>query len=157
MLPTLRNQFRASPLGALDEFRREMDRWFGDTTAGRLDYGMPAEIVDDGEQLRIDIELPGVRLDDIDLTVEDRVLTVEGEKKMEREEGEKDSDFRLYERRYGRFERSFVLPRHVDTEKVDARLENGVLTVTLPKVETAKPKKIAISGEGRRITSGEAS
>lgn len=157
MFPITRSRVVSTPFDALTELRREMDRMFDDTAGSRLEgWRMPTEVSDTGEGLRFDIELPGVRLEDIDLTIEDNVLTVSGEKKMERDESSNEGDYRLFERRYGRFERSFVLPRNVDREKVDARLDNGVLTVVLPKVEAARPRKIQISGENRQVGSGEA-
>jgi len=79
---------------------------------------------------------------------------VSGEKKEERKEGEGDGNYRLYERRYGRFERSFVLPQHADANKVDASYDNGVLAITFPKVEEAKPRRIEIRGAGQELKSG---
>ena len=72
------------------------------------------------------------------------MLSISGEKKQEVEEGEKGSDYHLVERKYGRFERSFTLPRSVDSDKVKAKFENGVLNVELPKSAKAKPKEIEV-------------
>jgi HSP20 family protein len=73
-------------------------------------WAMPAEVVETDEEIRFDIEAPGFREEDIDITLENNVLTIAGEKKIEQEEGRKDSDYRLFERRYGRFQRSFTVP-----------------------------------------------
>ena len=102
------------------------------------------DVAESEEALVLQAELPGITPEQVDVSVESGVLTISGEKKHEREEGEEGSEYHLLERRYGRFERSFSLPRTVDPEKVDATFSNGVLTVTLPKVEAAKPRKIAV-------------
>lgn len=89
------------------------------------------------DSYRIAIELPGVGEDDIDLSVEDGVVLLKGEKRSEREEkGEK---WYFSERQYGSFSRSFRLPPDADANKVDARLKDGVLTVTVPKTAPEKP------------------
>ena len=109
---------------------------------------MPAmEIVERNGGLMLTAELPGVNGKDVDITVEDGVLNIRGEKKEERKEGEPDSKYYVWERRYGSFQRSFTLPREIDAEKIAAKFENGVLTLTLPKSEKAKTqgKKIPIA------------
>jgi HSP20 family protein len=111
---------------------------------------MPAEVVETEEEIRFDVEAPGFRLEDLDVTVENSVLTIAGEKKFEQPEGRKESDFRLFERRYGRYQRSFALPPTVRGDRCEARYENGVLTVRLPKSEEAKPRRIQIEGAGSR-------
>ncbi|MEJ2215583.1 MAG: Hsp20/alpha crystallin family protein [Gemmatimonadota bacterium] len=158
MVPTLRRvRLMPSPMDAVDDLRREMGRWFGDVsdqweTSLRT---LPTEVVETNEELRFMMEIPGMRLEDIDLTVENNILTVSGEKKEERKEGEGEGSYRLYERRYGHFERSFVLPQHANASQVDARYENGVLTVTFPKVEEAKPRRIEIRGGGHELGKGK--
>ena len=77
-------------------------------------------------------------------SVENGVLSITGEKRAEVREGEEGGDFHLVERRYGRFERRFTLPRSVDAEKVSAEFRDGLLTVTLPKAEAAKPRRIEV-------------
>jgi HSP20 family protein len=158
MIPTLRRvRVMPSPMEAVDDLRREMSRWMGDLNdqwESNL-RSLPTEVVESDEELRFNMEIPGVRLEDIDLTVENNILTVSGEKKEERKEGENEGSYRLYERRYGRFERSFVLPQHADASRVDARYDNGVLTVTFPKVEEAKPRRIEIRGAGHELGSAK--
>jgi HSP20 family protein len=137
---------------------REMDRLAGtmwpDVENGGL-LAMPTEVVETGDEVRFEVEMPGFRMEDLDITLENNVLTIAGEKKDEREETRKDSDYRLFERRYGRYQRSFTVPPTVRGDQCEAHYENGVLSVRLPKSEDAKPRRIkvqATNGEsGRRI------
>ncbi len=91
---------------------------------------------------RITVELPGMEKDDIDIQIKDNVLTISGEKKEEHTEEE--GTFYRRERRFGKFSRSVNLPSDIDVEKIDAEYKNGVLTLTLPKTEESKPKKISV-------------
>ncbi|MGH7545020.1 MAG: Hsp20/alpha crystallin family protein [Gemmatimonadota bacterium] len=91
--------------------------------------------------------LPGLTRDEIQLSVENGVLTITGEKREERTEGKPEGEVHLFERRYGRFERRWTLPTNVDADKIRARYENGVLVVTLPKTEEAKPRQIQIEAK----------
>jgi HSP20 family protein len=88
-------------------------------------------------------ELPGVEAKDVDVRVENNVLTLKGERRFE-EEVQKE-DYQRVERAYGTFSRSFTLPSVVDTEKIKAEFKDGVLRMTLPKKEEAKPKQISIN------------
>ena len=152
MLPSLtRRTHNVSPFDALWDMRREMDRLFNASTeAATQAWAMPAEVVETDNEIRFVVEAAGLRPEDIDVTVENNVLTISGEKKVERNEGDK-GEYHLYERRYGRFERSFALPRRVDTEHVNADYDNGVLTVTLKKSEAAKPRRIKVGNGAREI------
>lgn len=100
------------------------------------------DIYDEGNEVVLKAELPGMKKEDIHIQVQNNVLTMRGEKKRE-EKVEKEGFFRS-ERMYGSFSRSFTLPATVDAAKIEANFMNGVLTVKLPKVEAAKPKQIAI-------------
>jgi HSP20 family protein len=141
---------------------REMDRLAGtmwpDVENGSV-LAMPAEVVETDDEIRFDVEMPGFRMDDLEITLENNVLTIAGEKKVEREEGRKDTDYRLFERRYGRYQRSFSLPPTVRGDQCEANYEDGVLSLRLQKSEDAKPRRIQINagsrGEGRRIDSGQ--
>lgn len=84
----------------------------------------------------------------MELSLENNVLTISGEKHEEPEEGGDSETFHLSERRWGRFSRSFVLPREVDQERINASFEDGVLTVSIPKSEKARRRKIEIGAEG---------
>jgi HSP20 family protein len=144
MLPTRRN--RGNAFGTLIDMSREMDRLMNSALAEERNgnWGLPAEVIETEDEVQFDIEAPGFRIEDIDITLENNVLTVAGEKKFELEEGRKESDFRLFERRYGRFQRSFTVPPTVRGDQCQARYENGVLTIRLPKAEEARPRRIQI-------------
>lgn len=100
------------------------------------------DIYDEGNEMVLKAELPGMNKEDIHIEVQNNVLTLRGEKKRA-EKVEKEGFFRS-ERLYGVFSRSFTLPATVEPAKIEANFVNGVLTVKLPKVEAAKPKQIAI-------------
>ena len=103
------------------------------------------DVVENKEGVRITVELPGVKPEDVKLSVENSVLTIRGEKRAGYEE--KTDRMHRFERQYGSFERTFSLPSTVDVEHIDARYDNGVLTVDLPKAERAKPKQIEIKAQ----------
>jgi HSP20 family protein len=103
----------------------------------------PTDVSEDENSLRITMELPGVDPDDVRLSLENNILTIRGEKKQQAEET--NERIHRFERTYGMFERTFALPNTVDTEKVEARYENGVLYVSIPKAERAKPREIRVS------------
>ncbi|HEX5819022.1 MAG TPA: Hsp20/alpha crystallin family protein [Gemmatimonadales bacterium] len=103
------------------------------------------DITENKEVVRITTELPGVRPEDVKLSVENSILSIRGEKRSTHEE--KTDRMHRYERQYGSFERTFSLPSTVDVERIEARYDNGVLTVELPKVEKAKPKQIEIKAQ----------
>ncbi|CAN5743532.1 Hsp20/alpha crystallin family protein [soil metagenome] len=157
MLPTFRT--RGSAFDTLIDVSREMDRIMNSVGAGTADrsvsWGMPAEVVETEDEVRFDIEVPGFRAEDIEITLENNVLTVSGEKKFEQAEGRQESDYRLFERRYGRFQRSFTVPPTVRGDECQARYDNGVLTLRLPKSEDAKPRRIRIDGSSPARSIGE--
>ena len=116
-------------------------RDFGLTTGNT--WVPPVDIYQTGEhELVLKAELPEMTREDIDVTVENFVLTVKGEKKLGADV--KEEQFHRIERRYGAFGRSFSLPRTVDASKVSAEYKNGVLTVRLPLREEAKPRQIKV-------------
>jgi HSP20 family protein len=156
MIPVIRRRQAATPFDALWDIRRDMDRIF-DTLAVPSDAvsTLPAEVLETDSDVRFMIEIPGMKPEDIELTVENNVLTVSGEKRWQKEEGRSEGDYHLLERRYGKFSRSFTLPQRVDASSIDAMYEQGVLTVSLPKAEEAKPRRIEVrsSGDGRKLES----
>jgi HSP20 family protein len=117
----------------------------------------PTDVSEDENTLRITMELPGVDPNDVRLSLENNVLTIRGEKKQQLD----DTSERVhrFERTYGMFERTFVLPNTVDSERIDARYENGVLLVTIPKAERAKPREIRVnsSSSSSQIKTGSQS
>ncbi len=102
------------------------------------------DVRETNDELIMLVELPGLDTKEVSVSVEKNVLTISGEKKKMFEEGDDDSKYHVVERYYGRFERSFRLPQTVSADKVDARLKDGVLAISLPKVEAAKPRKIEV-------------
>jgi HSP20 family protein len=111
----------------------------------------PVDVYEDAHNITVQAELPGIQEKDLDIRLENNVLTISGERKMENEEQRE--NFHRIERSYGRFTRSFTLPSTVDTEHVNAEFEDGVLKVTIPKLEEAKPKQIKI-GTGKTMAQG---
>ena len=110
---------------------------------GRGQGFVPAiDVHDDDHHYTVTVELPGAKKDDIHIEVEQGMLTLRGEKKSEREERKEKR--RWVERSYGSFSRSFTLPRDADAERLEASFKDGVLTLTIPKSEAAKPRTIAI-------------
>jgi HSP20 family protein len=101
-----------------------------------------ADVVERENEIRVTIELPGLNADEIQLDLENNVLTISGEKREERQE--ENETWHLSERRYGAFSRTFVLPRDVDSEGIQARYEEGVLTITVPKSEKTRRRRIEV-------------
>jgi HSP20 family protein len=126
------------PIVRWDPFRD-----FGFATANT--WMPPVDIYQHGDhEVVLKAELPDMAREDIDITVENFVLTIKGEKKLAVDGGVKEEHFHHVERRYGTFSRSFSLPQTVDAAKVAADYKNGVLTVRLPLREEAKPRQIKV-------------
>ena len=146
---------RLSPTTTGDPFasmRGEIDRIF-DTFLGRrlgdtpglfqerlFDVSPSIDVTENEATIRIDAELPGMKEDDVDVSLRDGVLTIQGEKKSERDETK--DDVHVTERSFGRFQRSFRVPDTIDQDAIEAKMENGVLHITLPKrPEAVQPEK----------------
>jgi len=136
--------------GAMDLLRSRMNRVFGDPDRSYgNDYGwVVAEgaprtnLYDAGNHFEIKAEVPGLTKEDLNLRIQGNYLEISGNRKADAPEGYK---AHRVERAAGSFTRSFTLPADVDTEKVEASLKDGILTLTLPKAEAAKPKQITIN------------
>ncbi|MCX8092641.1 MAG: Hsp20/alpha crystallin family protein [Candidatus Goldbacteria bacterium] len=102
------------------------------------------DIVEDKDKYVLKADIPGMKQDDIKVEVDDGVLKIYGERKHEKKEEDKDKKYHYYERSYGAFERRFVLPSDSDVDKIDAKYENGVLEIQIPKTESKKPKEIKV-------------
>lgn len=157
LIPMTRNRIGVSPFETLYGVRRQLDRIFDEFSTGIDEtWPMPTDVVETQDELRFTLEVAGLKPEDIELTVENGVLTVTGEKKMERREGETDDNYRLVERRYGRYTRSFRLPPTVDANRVEANYDAGVLNIRLPRAEEAKPRRIQIGvtdgSQGQQVT-----
>ncbi|MCU0611407.1 MAG: Hsp20/alpha crystallin family protein [Candidatus Eisenbacteria bacterium] len=132
-----------------DEMNRLLESFFGRSslaepeTAGVM-WGPKVDIHETEDGFVVEAELPGLTKEDIRLSVHESTLTVEGEKRLEREE-KKGKNWHRQERTYGKFQRVFTLPRAVDPERISATFRDGVLVIELPKSEAARPKEIPIS------------
>lgn len=100
------------------------------------------DITEDADGVKIVAEVPGVRAEDVKLSLENNILTIRGEKRQEQDG--KSGQVHRYERSYGSFERSFALPNSVDAEKIQASYQDGLLNVVLPRAEKAKPREIQV-------------
>jgi HSP20 family protein len=136
--------------GRLSSLRDELDRLFespfaGLTQASQLLSGWtPAlDVYEDKENFIVKAELPGMKKEDIDVSLHDGSLSISGERKSETKH--EDAEVYRAERFFGRFQRAVTLPAPVAADKVKAQYKDGVLTVTLPKTEEAKPKQIDVS------------
>jgi HSP20 family protein len=146
------NLIRISPNA--DIFRGSLDRLFNSMLADvytptQVSEGLAArtwtpavDIRETADALIVEVELPGVVKENVHLALENQILTISGERQFEKQT--ENETYHRVERAYGSFTRAFTLPAHVATEKVEATFERGILTVKLPKMEEAKPKKIAI-------------
>jgi HSP20 family protein len=100
------------------------------------------DVFEDKDAVKIVAELPGVKPEDVKLSLENNLLSIRGEKKQEAEE--RSERVHRYERSYGSFERAFVLPSTVDGDKISAEYQNGILTILVPKAERARPREIPV-------------
>ena len=121
---------------------RVMDEAFGVNGNGLAPWAPSTDIVEDQDAVRLVLDLPGVRPEDVKITVENQVLTIRGEKKTVTEEAKE--RWHRYERSTGSFARSFTLPASVDAGRIAASAQHGVLTLTLPKAERAKLREIPV-------------
>ncbi len=142
---------RWEPFRDLLTSQREFDRLFkeaftpfvGEGELSTRTWAPPVDIYEDENNIVLKAELPGVNANDVEIKVEDSTLFLKGERKFEKEV--KDENYHRVERSYGSFARSFSLPNSIDAEKVKAEYKDGLLTLTLPKREEAKPKTIKIN------------
>ena len=111
--------------------------------SGRRDWSIPLDIVRDGGNVTVKASLPGVNPEDIDVTVEGGVLTIKAATEVEEER--EDGGYVVRERRTGSFHRSLRLSDHVDTDNVEPRYENGILTIVLPLAESKKAKRLTVA------------
>ena len=139
-----------SPLSEMNRLARELDSVFGGISGSNDLWSPPVDVEETGDELILTAELPGMKHEDIDIELEDGVLTIQGEKKEERKD--EGTQGLLYERRWGSFTRKFTLPRAVDAGNIKANYENGILTISIPKAEEAKGRKIEITSGGRDVS-----
>jgi HSP20 family protein len=153
---------RWDPFREFSVLQDRMDRLFEDVFSDSFGFGawglgstqfMPAaDMYEDGNSLELRLEVPGVDEKDLEISLQDNVLTVKGERKLEN--NEKGENFVRQERAYGKFSRSFTLPSSVDPEHVNANYVNGVLHIRLGKRAEARPKQIKVNFGQRALESG---
>ncbi|NUO19014.1 Hsp20/alpha crystallin family protein [bacterium] len=136
-----RTMEQSFPLNNLDEVLSDLMGW--NKGSVMRSWAPDVDIAENHDSYEIHAELPGMREEDINITLNNNVLTISGEKKREVKE-EKDNFVRV-ERSYGRFERSFSLPNNIVGDRVAANYADGVLRITLPKAEEAKSRTIKVS------------
>ena len=148
------NMTRFGPLAEMMTLREAMNNLLEESfvppTAGRGQaLTMPLDVAETADAFIVEASLPGIKPEDLDITLENNVLTISGEVRQEHSSGEKPNYHRI-ERRYGRVQRSISLPTQVAADQVQATLNNGILRLEVPKAETVKPRKITVSGGGQQ-------
>jgi HSP20 family protein len=149
---------RWDPFRDLLDIRRAMDRmmegnYYGPETY-QLSLAMPMDVCETQDAFEIDAAMPGVKPDDIEITMEGNTLTIRGQMKTEEEQENK--TYHMHERREGTFVRSVTLPTNVNANKIEANYEDGILHLKAPKSEEAKPKRIQVhSSSSSRMIEGQ--
>jgi HSP20 family protein len=146
---------RWEPFREFSTLQDRMNRLFRETYNDTQDQSLtpssfaPAvDVYEDEHNVTLKIEVPGIDEKDIDVRIENNTLTVHGERRIEKEE--KEENYRRVERQYGSFTRTFNLPSTVDSDKVSAHYDKGVLKISLPKKAEAKPKQIKVNVGGEK-------
>ncbi|MGD8258950.1 MAG: Hsp20/alpha crystallin family protein [Desulfobacterales bacterium] len=134
-----------SPWEELHRMRRQLDQMFDDTPQQRVSAGVfpLINLTEDKDNYYVRAELPGIKGDELDIQVTGKNLAITGERKIAAEE--EGARYHRREREAGTFSRMIGLPGEVDTDNVEANLENGILTIVVSKAEIAKPKQISVS------------
>ncbi|MGC2195002.1 MAG: Hsp20/alpha crystallin family protein [Terriglobales bacterium] len=149
---------RWDPFREFSTLQDRMNRLFRETQGPEealttSSFAPPVDVYEDEHNVSLKIEVPGIDEKDIDVRIENNVLTVHGERKFEKEE--KEENFRRVERQYGSFTRTFTLPTTVDAEKVSANYDKGILKIALPKKAEAKPKQIKVNVGSEKTLEGK--
>ena len=140
-----------SPMREIMQFREEIDRLFEDFFSPwpvrrrrrqEVTWLPDVDVYEDENNVIVEADLPGLKGDEVDISITGNTLTIKGEKKQEKEE--KGRNYYIVERSYGSFARSIELPAEVEPDKAKATMRNGVLKVTIPKAPEAKPKQIKV-------------
>ena len=130
------------PFADLNRVQREFEKSFFGPRTRNADFAPAVDVHEDSERLVLRAELPGVKREDIEVSIDANVLTLKGERKLEKEE--QGRRYHRIERSYGTFVRQFQLPSNIDSAQIDAQLSDGVLTVSLNKKQELKPRKIDV-------------
>ncbi len=137
-----------NPWAGFNALQRRMNRLFEDffapeEEAGSVEWAPRVDVTELEDKFEVSAELPGLSKDDVKVEINDNMLTISGEKRSAHEK--KDRNLYVSERCFGSFRRVFQLPTNINAAKIGAEFKNGVLNITLPKTEEAKPKQIEIS------------
>jgi HSP20 family protein len=154
---------RLDPFREMMTLRDAMDRMFENAfisprttnwfTEGEIPLAL--DVVEEDDKYIVEASVPGINPDDLEITYDNNMLTIKGEVKEEKEIEEK--RYHIRERRFGTFSRSIALPSTINVDKIEAEYKDGVLNLTLPKVEEAKPKKIKVRAvKGSKVLEGTA-
>lgn len=141
---------RLDPIREMSTIRNTLDRFFNERLfdmplmweQNRESVSLALDVAEEADKYIVKASVPGVNPEEVEITVTDNVLTIKGETKEDKEI--KEENYHLRERRFGSFMRSVTLPAPVNADKIEAVHENGVITLTLPKSDTVKPKKIEL-------------
>jgi HSP20 family protein len=149
---------RWDPFREFSSLQDRMNRLFRESqgpeeSLATSSFAPPVDVYEDEHNVTLKIEVPGIDEQDIDVRIENNVLTVHGERKFEKEE--KEQNYRRVERQYGSFTRTFTLPTTVDAEKVSANYDKGILKIALPKKAEAKPKQIKVNVGSEKTLEGK--
>ena len=152
---------RWDPFREMLNLRNQMDRWFDETSRSLIPghyanggtseqmYTLPLDVSENVNEYVVRASVPGVQPNAIEITLNNHLLTIQGEFKPEEiQEGWR---YHLQERGYGKFMRSIALPSAIDENQIQANFDNGILSVHLPKAEEAKPKRINIQGNDHKM------
>ena len=148
------NIIRWDPFGEMAHLRHTMDRLFDESLTrpwrslgwDAAEAYVPMDVYETDEHLMVKASMPGVKPEDVDVSITGDTLTIKGEVKVEEEE--RKPNYCRQERRFGTFQRALTLPTQVEGEKTEAVFENGVLTLNIPKAEAVKPKTIKVKARG---------
>ena len=144
---------RWDPFREFAQMSDEIGRWFGETPErqkaekGSVMWAPRVDIKETDKDVTVKADLPGIKMEDIDVSVDENQLVIKGERKLEKEEKEK--DYIRVERSYGSFYRSFDVGVPIKADEVNASYDNGVLEITIPKAEVKKAKKVEITSKGK--------
>jgi HSP20 family protein len=146
---------RWDPFTEIARLQDEMSRHFATGDRRAASFAPAVDIFEDKDAIFVKAELPGLKAEEVDIHVENDVLTISGERKLEKKD--ESAGYHRIERTYGSFTRSFSLPKNVAADQVEAEMTDGVLTVKLPKKAEAQPKKIAVkAGGSMNVKAGKA-
>jgi HSP20 family protein len=140
---------RQTPIREMVTLRNALDRMFDDSFFAPfkreelVDWGLPLDVIEQADNFLVKASVPGINADDLEITLENDVLSIKGETKSEVEQN--NDRYHLRERRIGRFGRTISFPMRVNGDAITAEYKEGVLTLTVPKAEEVKPRRINIS------------